>query len=519
MPYSTVAPITFSMRESKTNYNDVFVPQDGEGTGLLNIAGKNTLLKLLSSNAPAHLDEKVQDHHGVLNDGSKASLLECVRRGFTCYGRGVSAQYETIFFPHYVLIGDSFISSNETVIEAVHYHFENVGCLVQPSRTFDFIHLEQKEIRKVLEASYQRREKIARKHNWEPQKFEPEIGEHPMLLYYSGVYEIVKCHAHIGTVTIGNRVSHGMDYSKGVSFDNEITVSLTFASPTMVGEAFSSLATLHSFLELCLGRRQRYLWIEVELVKGTTGTDDPNEPCLQSYWSYCNERITSDPAPTQYGDVLLDPVRQGAEFKTVLSGWLNSAPDVGEARSRLANSLYSDFYGIDRIVGSANMFDLLPCTHIPSKVEVDKITMDAVEQSRKLFKTLPDSFASQSVRSALGRVGTASLRDKICHRANIITKVDPERFAELRLPCSQAVLCRNHFVHGSDGAFDYRKEVNAFAFLINTLEFVFAVSDLIELGWDYNSWREKGSSLSHNFGSYIVSYEANIQELKQLLKA
>lgn len=507
------------MRKSKINYNSVYIPQNGVGAGHLKIAGKNTLLKLLNSNPTAYLGEENQDHHGILNDGSKASLLKCVRMGYSSYDQGVSVQYETIFFPHYVLIGDSFISSNETVIQAIHYHFENVGCLVNPSRTFDFIHPEQEEIRKVLEADHQRREKTAREQNWEPPKFELEIGEHPMLLYFSGVHEIVKCHAQIGTVTMTNRVSHGMDYSKGISIDNEITISLEFASPTKIGEAFASLGTLHSFFELCLGRRQRYLWIEVELVKGATEADDPHEQRLQGYWSYGNERVTSDPTPTQYGDVLLDPVTQGAEFKTVLSGWLNSAPSVGDARNRLANSLYSDFYGIDRIVGSANMFDLLPCTHVPSKVEAGKTTRDAVEESRKLFKKLPDSFASQYVLSALGRVGIASLRDKICHRANIITKVDPKRFAELHLPCSQAVICRNHFVHGSAGAFDYKEEFNAFTFLIDTLEFVFAVSDLIELGWDYNSWHEKGSSLSHNFGSYVVNYEANIQKLKQLIKA
>ena len=340
-----------------------------------------------------------------------------------------------------------------------------------------------------------------------------------MLLYYSGVYEIVKCDAQIGTVTMGNRVSYDMDYSKGVSIDNEITVSLEFALPTTVGDAFASLSTLHSFLELCLGRRQRYLWIEVELVKGATEADDPSEQCLQGYWSYSNEQITSEPPPTQYWDILLDPVMQGAEFKTVLSGWLNSAPHVGDARSRLANSLYSGLYDIDRIVGSANMFDLLPSTHVPSKVEVDKATREAVEESRKLFQMVPDIFASHSVLSALGRVGIASLRDKICHRANIITKVNPERFADLHLPCSQAVVCRNHFVHGSAGTFDYREEVKAFAFLTDTLEFVFAVSDLIELGWDYNSWYDKGSSSSHNFGSYVVNYEANLRQLKQLIKA
>lgn len=504
------------MRKSKANYNGVFIPQDGVGVGHFQIAGKNTSLKLLNSNPTKYLSEGNRDHHGILNDGSKASLLECAHMGYSRYGLGESAQFETRLFPHYVLIGNSFINSNETAIQAIHYHFENVGCLVNPSRTFDFIHPEQEEIRKLLEADHLRREKIAREQNWEPQKFEPEIGEHPMLLYFSGVYEIVKCHAQIGTVTMANRVSHSMDYSNGASIDNEIMVSLEFASPTNVSDAFASLGTLHSFFELCLGRRQRYLWIEVELVKGATGVDDPNEQPLQGYWSYGNERITSDSTPTQYVDILL--VTREAEFSTVLSGWLNSAPDVGDARGRFANSFYSDLYGVDRFVGSANMFDLLPYTYVPSKTKVDETIKDAVKESQRLFKALPQCFARQSVLSALGRVGSATLRDKICHRADIITKLDPKRFAELDLPCKQAVLCRNHFVHGSDGAFDYNEEVNAVVFLADTLEFVFAVSDLIELGWDYNSWLEKGSTLSHKFGSYVVDYEANIQRLKQLIK-
>ena len=87
----------------------------------------------------------------------------------------------------------------------------------------------------------------------------------------------------------------------------------------------------------------------------------------------------------------------------------------------------------------------------------------------------------------------------------------------MRFPCTQAVLCRNHFVHGSEEAFDYWEEAGAFAFLADTLEFVFAASDLIELGWDYTSWREKGSTLSHRFGAYVDAYNMNLRMLKELI--
>ena len=507
------------MNNSKKHYNDVYIPRDGAGVGRLAIAGKDTVLKLVTLNPSGTIDPDFRDHHGTLNDGSKASLLACLPTGVTSYGWGEREQHETSFLPHYVLIGNSFISSEESLVKAIHYHFENVGCLINGLRTFGTIRPEREEFRELLEAEHKRHEKIVEKHHWEKRRFEPEIGDAPILQYYNGVREIVKCPAQVGSVSMTNRVSHGLGGSKGVGIDNELTASLEFVTPTTVGEAFESLSALHSFFELCLGKRQRYLRIEVELVKEEAEIDDSIPSSLEAHWSYGNERVSGETPPTQYGDVLIDAGMQRAEFAKVLSGWLDSAPSMRDARSRVASAFQSGSYGVDRIAGSANAFDLLPNTHVPSWVETDRPTRDAVEECRERFKGLPDSFARQSMLSALGRVGKPSLRDKICHRADMLAEADPRRFAELHLPCNQAVLCRNHFVHGSEGAFDYWEEYSALAFLADTLEFVFAASDLIELGWDYNSWRDKGSSLSHNFGSYVVNYDMNLRMLKQLIDA
>ena len=347
----------------------------------------------------------------------------------------------------------------------------------------------------------------------------PEIGDDPVLQYFSGVWEIAKCDARIGSVTLANRASHGLGSSKGVSIDNEVTVSLEFAAPTTVAEAVASLRTLHGFFELCLGPRQRYLWIEAELVKEEAEPDDPIRPRLDVYWSYGNEGISGKTATTQFVDVLLEAGRHKAEFARVLSAWLDSAESMGGARSRIANSFHSGSYSANRVIGSANAFDVLPKTHIASRVEVDGPTREAVKECRERFRALPESVARQSVLSALGRVGKPSLRDKICDRAEIVAEADPRMFSELHLPCIQAVVCRNHFVHGSEGAFDYWEEYSAFAFLVDTLEFVFAASDLIELGWNYKAWRDKGSTLSHNFGAYVDAYDMNLRMLKELIKA
>ena len=357
-----------AMNNSKADYNDVYVPRDGVGVGRLAIAGKNTELKLSTSNASERVSTNIRDHHGTLNDGSKASLLRCFPTKVTDYGWGEGAQHETAFFVPYVLIGGSYISSEDSIIRAVHYHFENVDCLANGFRTFGTVRPDRNEFRRILEADHKRRERIARDQQWETIEFEPEIGEAPLLQYFSGVWEIAKCNARIGSVMLANRASHGLGSAKGVSIDNEVTVSLEFAAPKTVAEAVSSLGIVHGFFELCLGRRQRYLWIEAELVRGEADRDAPIPPHLDVYWSYCNARVSGETEPTLFSDVLIDAGRQKPEFVSVLSGWLDSAQSMGDARSRIADSFHSGSYGVDRIVGSANAFDLLPDTHVPLRV-------------------------------------------------------------------------------------------------------------------------------------------------------
>jgi len=164
------------------------------------------------------------------------------------------------------------------------------------------------------------------------------------------------------------------------------------------------------------------------------------------------------------------------------------------------------------------MFDILPEKMTPRKKTVCKEIAKAIEQSQSVFKALPGSFARSSVLSSLGRVGKPSLRDKINHRASILMKQAPGRFAGLEIVCHQAVLGRNHYVHGSDAGFDYQKEFQAFAFLIDSLEFIFAASDLIELGWDFKQWLSKGTTMSHPFGVYTINFDEDIRALKELVR-
>ena len=153
--------------------------------------------------------------------------------------------------------------------------------------------------------------------------------------------------------------------------------------------------------------------------------DGPGTRTLQAYWRICNERMSREAAPTHPTDVLVTPNVQRTEFESVLASWLENETSVGEAQSRFTHYFRSDYYGVDRIIGSANKFDLLPKPHVPSTTKLDGEAQYAVEDCRKRFKALSDSSsARQPVLSALGRVSLPSLRDKILHRARIITNAN-----------------------------------------------------------------------------------------------
>ena len=114
-------------------------------------------------------------------------------------------------------------------------------------------------------------------------------------------------------------------------------------------------------------------------------------------------------------------------------------------------------------------------------------------------------------------MGKSNLKQKIRHRAQRLIDVAGKGFPELLTVTDEAVNCRNHYVHGSDPRFDYSGNFDAVVFFIDTLEFVFAASDLMEAGWDVKPWSETYTTMSHPFSRYRVNYAAGLQMLKALL--
>jgi hypothetical protein len=218
-------------------------------------------------------------------------------------------------------------------------------------------------------------------------------------------------------------------------------------------------------------------------------------------------------------DRLMDPVGKPEAFAQVLKRWLDREEDWREARWRFFELFaHQRFYPIDRLIAAANMFDILPDSAVPSDMPLTDAQKKAQSTARSLFLELPQSPERNSVLGALGRMGKSALKHKIRHRAQLLLGSVGSRFPELSLVTDEAVNCRNYFVHGSEPTFDYKRNSDLLTFFTNTLEFVFATSDLIDSGWDANAWAAAPTSLSHPFAGYRMSYAEGLRILKAALR-
>ena len=119
---------------------------------------------------------------------------------------------------------------------------------------------------------------------------------------------------------------------------------------------------------------------------------------------------------------------------------------------------------------------------MPRDVALSEEQIRARDEARKLFRALPQSTERDSVLRALGMMGKSSLKHRIRHRAKYVLQEAGRQFPELEMVCDEAVNCRNFYVHGTDPVFDYEAHSEAKTFFTETLEWVFAASELIEAG-------------------------------------
>jgi hypothetical protein len=434
------------------------------------------------------------------------SFLNCIVLGEeTSYTSREQQTHRVRLHPHFATLGarafspDMRISRLGVVVDdfgTIYYDFDAFGLDQAP----------QEHISEILESFHAR---IGRR---------VEPGDRPVIAYFTGRSRLFSAVAPFGRVSARHRPSHGMGGPRGVNIDNAVVTDLDFDPPATFDHTIDNLLSLLRFLELIAGRRQNLLHTELEL--------DMAEDCpgsvLKVYWSSPPNRPTvAGERNPQPADLPLNGGVQPTEFAAVLERWLAVDRERGDARAQFSDGFAEgNRYDTARLVSSANMFDILPASAVPKDVELPEDLQKAKAEAQQMFKALPQSIERDSVLSALGRLGTATLKHKARSRGQIVLTAAEEYFPDLILVLEESINCRNHYVHGGPAKIDYRSNFfETVPFFTNTLEFVFAASDLIEAGWRIKPWLQAGTTMSHPFGTYRAYYKHNLRALKALLVA
>jgi len=470
--------------------------------GELTLDGANSSLYLHDKDEFSTLALPENHITGTLQDLTKVSLIGCIPLSGTGSGGQQDERYHfATVFPHFVVLGSSYLGPSEQTIEealfviddatTLFYDFDAFGSVIDP-RPF----IEQ--IANANESVIHRR---------------VETGADPQILYFSGKREICTVDTVLGRVSASHSPSHNLGGPEGIWLKNTISVSLAFPQPVAFQECIERVSTLLPYLGLLVGRPQNLVRLHLR-----TQDVQQNTNLLQAYWCMRPKRNSEHEGPKPHpAEVLLDAVRRREEFTRVLANWLARHEAWRDARSRFFNSFgWQIHYNIDRLVGAANMFDILPDSAVPPDIELSDELKLAKAGGDRLFRPLPESQERNSILGALGRLGKSSLKQKIRHRAKRVIDATNNRLKEITTATDEAVNCRNHYVHGTDARFDYTKS-GMLEFFTDALEFVFATSDLIESGWEIKAWSDKGTTMAHPFGRFLAGYRTNLEQLKNFL--
>jgi len=402
-------------------------------------------------------------------------------------------------FPHFVVIGDdnfdpeapyvtrvSFTSPDMT---SLFYDFDAFGFVVHAESLIETVLAERRALREV------------------------KTGEWPQVAYFTGKTEVISVPTSLGKICVTHRPTSNMGGPNGVCIQNAIFVSLAFGEPVPFKLAIDSISSVGRFLSTLAGRRQSMQDLEME-VEGA----DPRSQPYGVHWSYGKqESIPHEWQKPHPADVPLDAVNRSDEFIAVANRWIAREEGWSTARTRYLRCVADgNSYSVDRLVAAANMFDILPANAIPGpnvlSPELEEFQKRSLDELRKFAQSLD----RDSAISAIARMGSPSLPKKVQHRGKIVEDEIGARFPNLQLPLKLAVACRNHFVHGPSSRFDFEKLEPFLSFLTDSLEFVFAASDLIECGWDAGAWAKEPHGTGHPFAAFRWGYKESIDELARV---
>ena len=486
-----------NITEDTPQHGTFSVPPGQRANGSLRLAGRESELQLWSD-SPLYIPTNATIT-GVLDNLAKVSLVRCNIRSEGHVGRGHQIRYKYLLSPQCVLFGSRYIFDNDAIVREISFVLEHAVAVFHDSDAYGSIFNNS-----VATAS------VAKIKNPESAI---NVGDSSWISYYTGKRTLFTSDTVNGRVSANHTpvFTAGNDHDHGLEKATEL--SIKFDEPLPVIESLHRMGRVLQFFDLIVGSRQNVSSINIH-----TGFDDPSHSFdlyAIGYAGRHSSKEESENGRMLRTTVLIHPVDNATEFANVLRAWLDRDFLWHTARIRLAHDWGNRFYTYNRIIAAANVFDLLPTTVYGNKPSLASDLSAAVNASKKLFRSLPQSEERDDILGYLGRIGGWRLKRKIASRAKNISDSIGQLLPDFGTVIDEAVNLRNHYVHGTPSRIRSDKRFHFLPFLTNSLEFIFFASDFIDSGWKIADWCNKGMPIGHPFHAYLVHYQEDLKALKE----
>ncbi|MFC3460057.1 ApeA N-terminal domain 1-containing protein [Massilia haematophila] len=454
-------------------------------TGELVVDGKETRLKFIGQGLESL--HNATTIYGKTEKNEKVSCLDCfvtkTARPFFDSGE----HFERLeMLPNFVLIGKEHIDPTQPVVQAARFKFTDTKLFFEDRNAFGAMFKVSAELQSLFDTRLPPVQRTA--------------GKDSLLSYFSGDFNIVKCENDLGIFSAG----YSFNVESGSPFTYDIDLTLKFNEAIHFHECLRRISAIRRFFTVLTGRPQAFLHQEL-VVSCATASGDSSATPLRMHLANPPSG-PSTPASKYFIDAPIHPHNENQPFACVMRDWLS----VDEAR-HMSRRQYVECvedetrYTTGRLVAAANMFDTLPADALPPDVTLPEDFENAVSESVAIFESLPKTDFRDSMLGHFKRLKKPSLPAKVYYRSSLICSRMAEPLPNLNDVLRIGCRFRNFLVHG-DPKFPYRKYESLLPFLTDTLEFVFAASDLIDAGWDIEQWCVDNIWGNHKFTIYRRDY-------------
>jgi hypothetical protein len=455
--------------------------------GQVTLAGRDSKLEVFSDHHIHLPKEKMQTIRGVARSGEKVTICNAIGAEMS----GSSFYYGTTkhfisLFPHHVAIGPRHIDAERKIVSRI--SFTTTGAINLFYDHGAFGSSSSKNIRRLMpDWAKKDRRKIT----------------YNRIYYYADRGPIVSAKSKDYEIVVFNGGTFSSPSPKGISVKNEVRIALNFKKAVSLEDA---LHAAHEFRILCEFLSHAKQCIQNVRIQHKNSERQEGEITLHSSYEESGSGQEAD-----FRDNLISGGFHRGEFKQVIERWL-AKPTHASARQRVIQNMREEIYTIDRLVGAANAFDILPEFNVakPLPARATKI----LSKLKTDAKNLPVPYNEQILNS-LGRVKAQTLRKKIEAHFSSLPKPLKQRLPDMLLVIEHCVRARNYFVHGTPPKISVDATHQQIFFLTDTLEFIFVISELAKCGWKYDRWiKEPGWG---RYRQYLQSYELSLGAFKELI--